>query len=333
MLVFITIIFAIVVTLLARFSQGVIRDESMDSTRQTLENMALRINNFLRLSELTASLNNKPLTVDKALIERLLRESNYRVTISQSLPHARLYVVDMATDSLASPTPSNIFFQVPVAQNVSSQDRYRLVIDGPAKDIYSNYSGEQMLLIVTSIVGMLILFYTLYLVIAHHLRPLHRLADAAQHIANGHLDAPIPDSRQIDEIGQLQNSLSKMQRSLTAYMDEMQQKQAELNRQNRELQAAYDEAKDYERLKASFLHDMTGRMTSPVETVCRHTETICSNYMSLNTAQMAKLQIDILSATDTITQLLDQLISSTSSAARTDKAEVIHSSTATSAIL
>jgi len=331
MLGFLTVIFVVVVILLARFSQGVIRDESMDSTRQSLENMALRINNILRQSELTARLEHKPLTIDKALIERLLQESNYRVTISQSLPNARLFVLDTATDCLGSPNPSNLFFQVPVAQNVSKQDRYRLVIDGPIKDIYSNYSGEQMLLIVTSIVGMLILFYTLYLVIAHPLRPLHRLADAAQHIANGHLDTSIPDSRQIDEIGQLQNSLSKMQRSLTVYMDEMQQKQAELNRQHRELQAAYDEAKDYERLKASFLHDMTGRMASPVETVCRHTETICSSYMSLSTAQMAKLQIDILSATDTITQLLDQLISSTSSATRSDKTEAFYSSPATTA--
>ena len=128
------------------------------------------------------------------------------------------------------------------------------------------------------IIGVLVLLYILYIIIGHHLRPLHRLADSAESIADGNLDTPIADTSHQDETGRLQNSLSMMQRKLAAYMDEMQQKQDKLSQQNKELQAAYGEAKAYEEMKAKFLHDMTDRMAAPVEQVCRSTDIICRSY-------------------------------------------------------
>jgi methyl-accepting chemotaxis protein len=156
--------------------------------------------------------------------------------------------------------------------------------------------------------GILVLLIVLWWVIDHHLRPLHLLADSAQRINDGHLDETIPDSRQIDEIGQLQNSLSKMQLSLAAYMTKMKQDQAVLNRQIDALQMAYSEALAYENLKAKFQNDMTNQMTTPVDTLCRHTDTICHHYQNLSSEKMTQLQVEIESATEAIVRLLDKLL-------------------------
>ena len=152
------------------------------------------------------------------------------------------------------------------------------------------------------------LLIVLYYVIAHHLRPLHSLADSAQAIAEGKLETPIGNTAHQYETGRLQNSLSQMQRKLTAYIYEMRQKQNMLNRQHAELQAAYDEAQAYEKKKAKFLNEMTDRMATPVEHLCHSTNAICQDYSNLSKKDMTALQTDIMQSSETIIELLDQLI-------------------------
>ena len=295
---FVTVISSVVVLLLARFSQQVITDESMETIQQVLENTALRIDNTLSLVDLTARMEHRTVMIDRAYIERLIDDSNYLFTLHQTFPNTRLSVTDIKPDA-----DHALLFLAPLCNG-----RYNLVITCPPEDIRDQFRDMRLLILVTGFAGMFILLFILHTVIGRHLRPLHTLADAAQHIAHGHLNAPIPDSRHVDEIGQLQNSLSKMQRVLAAYMDEMQEKQSVLSRQNVKLEQAYAEANEYERMKTRFLHDMTVSMTPPVEVVCRQTNTLCRDCKTLTPVGMAMLQIDIAMATEAITQLLDQLL-------------------------
>lgn len=310
---FLVVIFCIVIMLLASFLQDVIRDESVETTLQALENTALRIDNTLHKAELTAHQENRTLTVDKAFIERTISDNNF-FTVFHS---AQLYVTSLDDDRFSSyivageggykemdyeGEPSYIFYQ-PVYNK-----HYSLVLIYPSEYCYGQFTSTQLLLLLSAVIGLLVLLYICWRVIVQYLGPLHRLADSAQRIADGHLDETIPDSRQTDEIGQLQNSISKMQRSLASYMEEMQQKQEALSRQNTQLQEAYDEAQEYDRLKANFVHQMTDQMVGPVDTVCRHTDNIVANYQTLTKPEMAKIQIDILSTTESITQLLGQLM-------------------------
>ena len=53
---FVLVISGVVIFLLARFSEDVIRDESIDTTMLALENTALHIDNTLRQTEMTARL-------------------------------------------------------------------------------------------------------------------------------------------------------------------------------------------------------------------------------------------------------------------------------------
>ncbi len=314
---FVLVTSGVVISLLAGFSEDVIRDESVDTTLQALENTALRIDNTLRRSEMTARLEGQRFRVNRSRIERLIDESGSLELLRQSLPNAQLFVTRRDSSQLdAYITGSESGYRQLVHEGREmyvflqpvGERQYCLAAMCPSEDIYGKYSQMHHLLLGWGIGGLLALLYVLYLVIAAHLRPLHQLADAAQSIAGGNLDTPIPDSHQEHEAGRLQSSLIKMQRSLRAYMREMQQKQATLSTQNAELQAAYGEAQAYEEKKAKFLHDMTDRMADPVERVCRSTDTICHDYEQLSRANMSALQKDVMSGTMEIIELLDQLI-------------------------
>lgn len=314
---FVLAISGTVIFLLTSFSEDVIRDETIDTTMQVLENTALRIDNTLRQTEMKAHLEHEQLRLNRSRIERLIEERGSLDKLQQSLPHAKIYVTRRDSSQFDAYITGSAggyrqllyegneiyIFSQPIGNRP-----FCLVTVSPAEDIYGKYLNMQWILLSWSVLTLFALLYILYLVIAHHLRPLHLLADEAQALTQGNLDTPIPDTHHQYETGRLQNSLSMMQRKLSAYMAEMQLKQDALSRQNAELQAAYGEAQAYQEKKTKFLHDMTHRMAAPVEQLCRNTDTICRDYTNLSRTDMAALQADIMHDSETITELLDQLI-------------------------
>ena len=314
---FVLVTSSLVIMLLASFSQEAIRDESIDATMQALENTALRIDNTLRQTEMRARLEKRQLRINRSRIEQLIEENGSLEKIKQELPHAQLYVTRRDSSQfdtyitgseggygqLVYEDKDIYVFSQPIGER-----NYCLAAVSPAEDIYGKYSRMRWVLLSWAAPVIFLLLVVLYFVIAHHLRPLHSLADSAQAIAEGKLETPINDTHRQYETGRLQNSLSMMQRRLTAYIFEMRQKQNMLNQQHRELQAAYDEAQRYEEKKAKFLQNMTDRMAAPVDQLCRSTNAICQNYPNLSKSEMTTLQTDITQGSETIIELLDQLI-------------------------
>lgn len=302
---FVLVISVVVIILLVRFSQDVIRAESIETTQQALKNYALRIDNTVRQAKLSARLEHRRFKADMRVIEQLIADE--QITIDTKKPYPRLCISDSAaavgTSRQLLPDGSRYMFYEPICDR-----QYSVVMTCTASDIFSQYTHAQLLLMGFSVVCILLLLYICFKVIAWHLRPLHVLADAAQHIANGHINETIPDNTSPDETGQLQHSLSRMQRSLAAYMGDMRQKQALLSRQNVELQRAYKEVQEYEDLKAKFLHDMTGQMVNHVDTLCRNTDAIYTNYKTLSAEETGKLQKEMLVATEAITWHLEKLL-------------------------
>jgi len=302
---FVIVISVAVIVLLARFSEQVIRNESIDTTQQTLENTALKIHHAIRQAEILAQLEHKPFKLDKADVENLLEENKPRqLSHIQLTDHPDETGQRNVSQISHHGVPSFRFYE-PVYNN-----QYGLVVIIPIKAIYSHFSDIQLFLLFSGVIGVLMLLFFCSIVIIRHIRPLRQLANSAQRIAGGHLDEPIPDSNRKDEIGKLQNSLAKMQRSLNSYLEEIRSKQSLLGSQNVKLQEAYNEIHEYDELKSKFISEMTNKMSIPVKTVCENTEIICADYPTLTKADMARIQIDILSATEEITQLLDQLLNS-----------------------
>ena len=303
---FVLVISGIVIFLLARFSQDTIRDESIDT--------ALRIDNTLRQAEMMARLEKQEIRVNRSRIENLIEENSLLGKIQQSLPNAKLFVTRRDSSQFDTYITGSVgdYHQMDDDTYVFSQPigerPYCLTAVCPAEDIYGRYARMHRVLLSWAAPVIFFLLIVLFFIIAHYLRPLHSLADSAQAIAQGKLETPINDSHHQYETGRLQNSLFLMQRKLTAYIYEMRQKQNVLNQQHAELQAAYDEAQAYEKKKAKFLHDMTDRMAAPVEQLCRSTNAICQNYPNLSKSEMTTLQTDITQGSETIIELLDQLI-------------------------
>ena len=295
---FVLVISGIVIFLLARFSQDTIRDESIDTTMQALENTALRIDNTLRQAEMMARLEKQEIRVNRSRIENLIEENSLLGKIQQSLPNAKLFVTRRDSSQFDTYITGSVggYHQMDKDTYVFSQPigerPYCLTAVCPAEDIYGRYARMHRVLLSWAAPVIFLLLIVLFF--------LHSLADSAQAIAQGKLETPINDSHHQYETGRLQNSLFLMQRKLTAYIYEMRQKQNVLNQQHAELQAAYDEAQAYEKKKAKFLHDMTDRMAAPVEQLCRSTNAICQ--------KMTTLQTDITQGSETIIELLDQLI-------------------------
>ncbi len=318
--VFVVGIIVVVLFLLARFSQGVILDESVETTLQVLENTALRIDNTLRLMEIKARMDKQTQKVDRATIERLIEENGILMKLRQTLPNVKLDAKESSAilQAVVAATEKGGYTEIEINGEESyvfyyplQGGTYGLVAECPAEDFYGRFTRMQWFLLLSGVIGVLLLLAILYVVVGLHLLPLHRLADCAQNIADGDLDTPIPETRFIDESGRLQTSLSRMQCSLKAYMDEMQQKQTELSEHHAELQTAYSEAQALEERKAQFMYNMTEQMAAPVNVLCKSTDSICRNYSRLTKAEMARRQMDIMQASDTITRLLDQLIIST----------------------
>ena len=189
---FVLVISVLVIILLAVFSQDAIRDESIDTTMQTLENAALRIDNTLRQTEMTARLEKQQMHVDRLRIETLIEENSYLEKIQQALPHARLYVTrrdssrfdNYITGSMAgyhelTYEDEDVYV---FSQPIGGRD-YCLAAVCPADDIYGRYARMHWVLLSWSAPVILLLLIVLYWVVAYHLRPLHSLADSAQAIA------------------------------------------------------------------------------------------------------------------------------------------------------
>lgn len=178
--------------------------------------------------------------------------------------------------------------------------------------IHITDDGRWVTAVLTAVGGLVVLLFICQKVFNHYLHPLDMLATSAQRIADGKVNEPIPDTGHQDEIGQLQNSFAKMQRSLAEYIAEMQQKSDVLSQQNIELEAAYNHAREADNTKAIFLSRMTDQMGQSVEAINALTTQLCDHHTELSKTDLTKIQIQMLSYTDTVTRLLDQMVSSTS---------------------
>ncbi len=300
---FVIAISAVVIILIARFSEQVIRDESIDTTQQTLENTALRIRNAISQARIIAQLEHEPFNPDKAYIEKLLEERKPRQFSQIRVVDYREGAGQSSFSQLSYHGVPSYRFSEPVIEN-----QYGLEVIISTKSIYIYFLNIQQFLALSGVLGVLLLLIICWIVIARHLRPLRQLATSAQRISGGHLDELIPDSSRRDEIGKLQHALAKMQRSLNSYLEEIRSKQSVLSSQNTKLQEAYSEIKEYDELKNKFISEMTCKMSTHVKSVCQNTEAICDGYSTMTESKMTRIQTDILTATEELTLLLDQLL-------------------------
>lgn len=175
----------------------------------------------------------------------------------------------------------------------------------PERDIFGDYNNLQYYVLFISIIGLLLTFLLSHAVIKSRLKPLLMLTSQAQHIAAGNFSEPIPDSKHIDEVGRLQDNFQLMQRSLATQIDELESLKNTLYQRCEGLRKAYDQAKKADRMKTSFLHNMTNQMMEPAVAIEQDVQQLCSQ-SDRDTAQLVS---DVQKKGKAITELLKNLIS------------------------
>ena len=177
----------------------------------------------------------------------------------------------------------------------------------PEDDIFGDYNSLSTYVLAVAVVGLLLLFLCCRVMINRQLKPLLMLTASAQRIAKGKYNELIPDSRQADEVGRLQDNFQKMQQSLSAYIGELEQLKTTLQQHGEDLNAAYNQAQKADRMKTAFLHNMTNQMLGPAEAIEKDVNALCND--NTGNQNISQLSDDIQQNGSTIAELLDNLIS------------------------
>ena len=178
----------------------------------------------------------------------------------------------------------------------------------PENDIFGDYNRLLNIVLIIAIIGLLLLFIYCRFFIHRQLVPLRQLELAAQTIAEGSYDAPIPDNRRQDEIGRLQKNFRQMQQSLATRVGEMQRASDLLQERREVLEATYEEAQSGDRMKTNFLYNRSDQMMTPVSSI-RNCVTIINEHANeLSEEETATLVDEIQQQGGRITSLLNVLI-------------------------
>ena len=173
----------------------------------------------------------------------------------------------------------------------------------PEDDIFGDYKSLFYYVVGIAVIGLLLIYLLSSLIIHRHLKPLGILTSSAQHIAEGNYNEPIPDSKHRDEIGRLQDNFQEMQRVLSDHIGELEQLTATLQEHGEQLRDAYNRAKQADRLKIAFLHNMTNQMTGPALSIHEDVTALCDG-----AKERREVVDDILKNGNTITDLLNNLL-------------------------
>ena len=99
-----------------------------------------------------------------------------------------------------------------------------------------------------------------------------------------------------------------MQQSLATRMAEMQQLSDTLKERGEVLQAAYEQAQSADRMKTSFLYNISNQILSPVSVIYHSVMSISNDRNKLTEEETDQLVNDIRQQGGNVTALLNQLI-------------------------
>ena len=205
-----------------------------------------------------------------------------------------------------------IFYKPFVRKNAPARSmealNWSIAIVYPEDDIMGDYNRLLNYVMAIAIVGMILLLVLCQIITHHQLSSLLMLTEAAHRIANGHYNEPIPDSPHMDEVGRLQDNFKQMQQSLAVHINELEKLNTQLRERNETLQEAYEKATEADRMKISFLHNMTNKMQEPIDTICERVEELCDDTHDLSPEEADQAVNDIQRQCMVVVELLNNLL-------------------------
>lgn len=186
---------------------------------------------------------------------------------------------------------------------------WSIAIVYPEGDIFSDYNRQLYTVLVIVAVSLLLMAVFCRVYTNRQLLPLRMLSVSAQHIAGGNYDDHIPVSHQQDEVGQLQKHFQQMQRALAHHIDKLQSLSVSLRERGTELVKALEQAKNADKMKTAFLHNMSNKMIPPITSINESMEQLSQvggdSDIQLLTAQ---LSASVMQQGEEITSLLNDVL-------------------------
>ena len=178
----------------------------------------------------------------------------------------------------------------------------------PENDIFGDYNSLSYVVLGIALFGLLLLLLLCVAFTHRQFVPLTLLTKSAQRIAEGHYDEPVPDTRQQDEVGRLQQHFQAMQQALATNVGELERLTTTLQERGEVLAEAYEQAKEADRVKTAVLHNMTNQMIAPVSAICSSVETLCDQSQEMEVQKTEQVVDDIQRQGHAITELLSNLL-------------------------
>ena len=214
------------------------------------------------------------------------------------------------------------FKRMAVSARVTNELGWSAGIVYPEDDIFGDYIRLSYYVIAIAVCGLLLLYLFCRLIIHRQLKPLLMLGDKAQRIAQGNYDEPIPQSWRKDEVGRLQANFKQMQQSLSANISDLEQLKNDLQERGDHLRQAYTQAEKADRIKTTFLHNMTNQMIPLSDAISQDVNELCNAGCNGENTDATQLVNDIQQKGNTIASLLKDLLNISDDEVRKEGADV-----------
>lgn len=174
----------------------------------------------------------------------------------------------------------------------------------PKDDIFGDYNNL-IFHVLGIVLGALLVFYIMSKkAIRKQVKPLMYLMESAERIAEGHYDESIPNVKRDDEVGEFYKHFQLMQKALAADVAKQKEQGIILQERHEELQRIYQQIQDDERVKTTFLHNVTNRMIAPAKSIEESVIILCDHFEDISLAEAIKEKDSIKRQSEMILELL-----------------------------
>ncbi len=137
----------------------------------------------------------------------------------------------------------------------------------PDNDILQAYYRLAYVIVPLIIIGLIIILFISWRMVALSIEPLNQLLKQAQALASGNYEERIAHTKRQDAVGKLQNSFATMQESLDRHVNDIKRANEEVKRSNEELLKATKLAENADHQKTLFIQDVTHQIRTPLNII------------------------------------------------------------------
>lgn len=188
--------------------------------------------------------------------------------------------------------------------------KWSLALVTPESDILHSYYQLSNVIAVLIFIGLVLILWFCHRIVAHAIRPLNRLVEQSQRLADGHYDEKIMPTPRQDVVGRLQNSFVAMQDSLNRHVGDIQRVNDETAQRNEELQRASQLVEESDRQKTLFIQNMTHQIRTPLNIMMGFAQILRDNVIDLPAEEVKKMTDTMSHNAMTLTRMVLMLYDS-----------------------